>query len=137
MKINQVGIGSLFLIAASKKRSRDEFEQDTELALALSLPPEMIFPNEDEIDDDCGGSCLAGLFEFTGDPSEKPSLTLQNGGWAYTPCCKTPVHYECMGKHLNPTGKIVESSRGPVQIDLFCPFCKGIISRSTTRMLTT
>ena len=136
MRINQVDIGSLFLMADSKKRSRDDFEEDIQLALALSLPPEMISPDPDDTEDDCGGSCLAGLFEFTGDPSEKPSLTLPNGGWGYTPCCHTPVHYECMGKHLNPTGKIVESSRGPVKINLCCPFCKKTISRSTSRMLT-
>ena len=80
MRINQVDIGSLFLMADSKKRSRDQFEQDTELVLALSLPPEMISPYTDEIEDDCGGSCLPGLFEFTGEASEKPSLTLPNGG---------------------------------------------------------
>ena len=88
----------------------------------------MISTNEDEIEDDCGWSCLAGLFEFTGEPCEKPSLNFLNGEWAYTPCCYKPVHYECMGKHLNPTGKIVESSRGLVNNNLGCPFCKKTIS---------
>ena len=91
-----------------------------------------------EDEDECFGSCLAGLWEFDCEGQEAGSrrdATQQLGGWGYTACCATPAHFDCIARHLNPVGKTVESTRGPVQMDLKCPFCNHTLPRSSTRMM--
>ena len=86
-------------------------------------------------DDDCGGCCFAGLCSFVGEPRGEPDINEPHGGWGYTPCCSAPMHFDCLGQHLNPFDKLVESTSGEVQMELGCPACRGKLSRSRRRML--
>lgn len=92
-------------------------------------------PNDDSSGDDCGGSCLAGMFDFAGEPRCKPSADEPLGGWGYTACCGCAYHFQCLARHLNPHGKTVESTSGEVPLELKCPQCRTSLSRSSTRML--
>ena len=92
-------------------------------------------PIDDSSGDDCGGSCLAGMFDFAGEPRCKPSADEPLGGWGYTACCGCAYHFQCLARHLNPHGKTVESTSGEVPLELKCPQCRTSLSRSSTRML--
>ena len=52
-----------------------------------------------------------------------------DGGWGYTRCCGQTAHFDYLGRWLTPDdperGRLVESTRGPVAIELKCPFCKN------------
>ena len=83
----------------------------------------------------CGGCCFAGLASFAGESSDGPDRGAPEGGWGYTLCCGNPVHFFCLGKHLNPRDKLVDSTSGPVQMALGCPFCRKPLSRGSRRQL--
>ena len=87
----------------------------------------------------CFGCCLGGEVTFIGTARDRPDPSAPDGGWGYTPCCGQAVHFDCLGRWLTPDdperGRLVESTSGPVAIELKCPFCKKALSRSRTRML--
>ena len=92
---------------------------------------------DEEEDNECGGSCLAGLFSFDGEPCSRLDHTRTEGGWGFTSCCKNAAHFGCLGRWLNPLdGRVADSTRGPVPLDLKCPFCREPLSRSSTRMMS-
>ena len=66
----------------------------------------------------------------------RPDSSEPEGGWGYTRCCSRPAHFECLARHLDPNDKLIESSNGPVRMELGCPFCRRQVVRSSTRMLT-
>ena len=72
---------------------------------------------------------------FAGEPSNRPDTGAPEGGWGHTLCCGKPVHFVCLGMHLNPTDKLVDSTSGPVQMELGCPFCRKSLSRASSRQL--
>ena len=87
----------------------------------------------------CFGCCLGGEVTLIGTARDRPDPSAPDGGWGYTPCCRQATHFDCLGRWLTPDdperGRLVESTRGPVAIELKCPFCKKALSRSRTRML--
>jgi hypothetical protein len=87
----------------------------------------------------CFGCCLGGEVTLIGTARDRPDPSEPDGGWGYTPCCGQAAHFDCLGRWLTPDdperGRLVESTRGPVAIELKCPFCKKALSRSRTRML--
>ena len=86
--------------------------------------------------EDCLGLCFAFDCDFVGAPRNQPERTEPNGGWGYTRCCSKPTHFDCMGKHLHPTGKEAATATGEqVQMELCCPFCRASLSRSSRRQL--
>ena len=107
--------------------------------------------NDDELDEveeevdleedegPCFGCCLGGEVTFIGTVRDRPDPSEPDGGWGYTPCCGQAAHFDCLGRWLTPDdperGRLVESTSGPVAIELKCPFCKKALSRSRTRML--
>ena len=96
--------------------------------------------DDNEEERPCFGSCLAGLVNFVGEASARPDRDEPEGGWGYTACCKTPAHFDCLGRWLKPedveTGTtLVDSTSGPVPMALRCPFCKHALSHSSTRMM--
>jgi len=72
---------------------------------------------------------------FVGEPSNRPNRDAPESGWGRTLCCGNPVHFDCIGGWLNPRDKLVDSTSGPVQMNLRCPFCWKPLSRSTGRQL--
>jgi hypothetical protein len=88
----------------------------------------------------CFGCCLGGEVTLIGTARDRPDPSEPDGGWGYTPCCGQVAHFDCLGRWLTPDdpdhGRLVESTSGPVAIELKCPFCKKALSRSRTRMLT-
>ena len=90
---------------------------------------------EAEEEEPCGGCCFAGLATFAGEPSDRPDSGEPQGGWGHTVCCWKPVHFYCLGKHLHPRDKLVDSTSGPVQMALGCPFCRKPLSRGSRRQL--
>ena len=139
---------------ARRKRPRSEEEEEEPEALAVRVagaPPALRAAgsasssngNEDGLADEgteqeavqCGGCCFAGLATFAGEPSDRPDPGAPEGGWGHTLCCGKPVHFVCLGMHLNPTDKLVDSTSGPVQMELGCPFCRKPLSRASSRQL--
>ena len=87
----------------------------------------------------CFGCCLGGEVTLIGTARDRPDPSEPDGGWGYTPCCGQTAHFDCLGRWLTPDdperGRLVESTSGPVAIELKCPFCKKALSRSRMRML--
>ena len=87
----------------------------------------------------CFGCCLGSKVTFIGTARDRPDPSEPDCGWGYTPCCGQAAHFNCLGRWLTPddpeSGRLVESTSGPVAIELKCPFCKKPLSRSRTRML--
>jgi hypothetical protein len=77
----------------------------------------------------CFGCCLGGEVTLIGTARDRPDPSEPDGGWGYTPCCGQAAHFDCLGRWLTPDdperGRLVESTRGPVAIELKCPFCKN------------
>jgi hypothetical protein len=84
---------------------------------------------ESEEEGPCFGCCLGGEVTLIGTARDRPDLSEPDGGWGYTPCCGQTAHFDCLGRWLTPDdperGRLVESTRGPVAIELKCPFCKN------------
>ena len=79
----------------------------------------------------CHGTCMSGGFAFVGAPRSRAEPSEPDGGWGYTPCCGSPVHFACTERWLNrdlSTGSGDKTNRT-------CPFCRSMLSRSSTRML--
>ena len=87
----------------------------------------------------CFGCCLGGEVTLIGTARDRPDPSEPDGGWGHTSCCGQTAHFDCLGRWLTPDdpdhGRLVESTSGPVAIELKCPFCKKALSRSRTRML--
>ena len=94
--------------------------------------------NEDGLADEGGEEEKETCFcaeSFVGESSNRPNRDAPKSGWGRTPCCGNPMHFDCLGTWLNPRDKLVESTSGPVQMNLGCPFCRKPLSRSTGRQL--
>jgi hypothetical protein len=92
-------------------------------------------------EEECFGSCLGMSTSFVGEPRSRPDPTQPEGGWGFTACCRNKAHFGCLGRWLNPYDdggrrKQAESSHGPVDLNLVCPFCREVLSRSSTRMMS-
>ena len=111
-------------------------------AAASSSAEQLCTPCETTADDDddhakCHGSCLGLPTKFLGPPCFRPDPSQPEGGWAYTSCCGRPAHFDCLGRWLNPfDGRMVESTHGPVEMNLVCPFCRTKLARTSTRMMS-
>ena len=100
---------------------------------------EMEVESESEEEGPCFGCCLGGEVTLIGTARDRPDPSEPDGGWGYTPCCGQVAHFDCLGRWLTPDdpdhGRLVESTSGPVAIELKCPFCKKALSSSRSRML--
>ena len=104
----------------------------------VTLVAAMVVQTTHECDGDGEGTCLGLPCTFLGKPCSRPDNAKVGRGWAYTACCEKPAHWECMLRWLNiHDDQQVESSRGMVDLNLVCPFCKAKLSRSSTRMMVT
>ena len=113
---------------------------------AQAAPEQAAASSCQDADDDqeeegpCFGSCLGLETDFAGEPSDRPDPSQPDGGWGFTPCCGNRAHFDCLGRWLRPDdaelGSLVESTSGPVSMELTCLFCKHTLSRSFRRMLT-
>ena len=140
------------VVRGSGDEEREEEGEEEALAVRVAGAPPALRAagsasssngNEDGLADEggegeveqCRGCCFAGLATFAGEPSSRQDRDAPDGGWGYTLCCGAPVHFDCLGTHLNPTDKLVDSTRGPVQMELGCPFCRKSLSRASSRQL--
>ena len=81
--------------------------------------------------------CSICLEVLVGASCDRPDGAQPIGGWGYVGCCAATFHFECMGHCLKVSGSdlMVESTRGPVELDLGCPHCRAPVSKSSRRML--
>ena len=81
--------------------------------------------------------CSICLEVLVGASCDRPEGAQPSGGWGYVGCCAATFHFECVGHWLKMSGndQMVESMRGPVELDLGCPHCRAPVSKSSRRML--
>ena len=125
MELEEARLQSLLNPGQEREERKKQSEKDKGAAIFVDLGG----------DNECGGCCFAGLCSFVGEPRGQPDSNEPHGGWGYTPCCSSAMHFDCLGQHLNPFDKLVESTSGEVQMALACPACRSTLSRSRRRML--
>tara|TARA_Y100000748_G_scaffold298426_1_gene293695 strand:- start:312 stop:917 length:606 start_codon:yes stop_codon:yes gene_type:complete len=125
----------------NERQARLSARNPKQAASASSSSDNQALPEEQKGDaDDNEDASICGIcFEDTvGGASSRPDHAADGGCWGFTPCCSGRVHFDCLGQWLRLSGdnKKVESTSGPVDLNLGCPFCRHKLSSSSSRMLS-